>query len=229
MFVAVEGIDASGKATQTENLKKHFEKIGGLNVTKFDLPKYESVTGQMIKDHLHGYWKAQIAGKILSEDEIANPPLYYKDPSTYLFQCCQLVNRMETLPDGLWEQGPKDIYIADRYNASAYAYGVAFGIDFDWLIKTHLRLPQPDINIFLDIDVEESFKRRPERRDNYEKNFKMLEKVRASYLDIFGKLGPTYAVIDASGSIDETFDKILRLVNRVADSNPKLSAFTQMF
>ena len=205
MFLTLEGIDGSGKNTQSELLLRHFQEIEGLRVTKFDLPKYESITGAMIKDHLKGLWKVTTE----SVDQ-QNPPLYMTDPSTYLFQCCQLVNRMETLPDGLWNQGQNDVFIADRYNASAYAYGVAFGMDFEWLIKTHRHLPQPDLNILLDIPIEESFRRRPERRDNYEKNVAMLETVRKSYLDIFSKLGPSYVVIDAAGTREETFAKMIR-------------------
>lgn len=223
MFIAVEGCDAAGKHTQTEKLKAHFEAIGGLNVTKFDLPKYESITGAMIKDHLKGKW-------VVTPDSNQDlTGIYRSDPSTYLFQCCQLVNRMETLPDGIWNQGPKDVFIADRYNASAYAYGVAFGLDFDWLIKTHRHLPQPDLNIMLDIPIAESFTRRPERRDNYEKNVTMLETVRRSYLDIFSKLGPSYVVVDATGTREETFAKIVRSIHRVTDADPKLSRFSQMF
>lgn len=215
MFIAFEGIDAAGKHTQSENLKEHLKKSPGVNVVKFDLPKYDSITGEMIKDYLQGKWRCDHDSVAPPGEKFAVPdvqPTYMSDPSTYLFQCCQLVNRLEVLPDALWEPGPFDIFIADRYNASAYAYGKAFGIDFEWLIRTHKRLPQPDLNIFLDISVEESFKRRPDRRDQYEKNSKMLETVRQSYLDIFEMLGPTYAVIDASGTEQETFERVLTAI-----------------
>lgn len=210
MFIAIEGIDASGKHTQTEKLKCFFAESQDFKVHKFDFPKYESVTGRLIRDYLHGVWRAEIDFEKVFRDA----SIYLNDPSTYLFQCCQLVNRLECLPDELWSDS-KDIFIADRYNASAYAYGLALGIDLDWLLKTHRHLPQPDINIYLDISVEESFNRRPERRDEYEKNVEMLRDVRQSYLEIFGKLGPTYHVIDATGSIDEIHTKILDKLHEV--------------
>lgn len=238
MFIAVEGIDAAGKHTQTEKLKEYLEDGCGIRVTKFDLPKYESVTGQMVRDYLVGKWKLAVQGTVqppfFSDDssmhELSGP--YATDPSTYMFQCCQLVNRLETLPDDLWawSRGRSDdhIFIADRYNASAFAYGVAFGLDFDWLLRTHRYLPQPTLNIFLDISVEESFNRRPERRDAYERNSKMLHTVRDSYLKIFGKLGPTYRVVDASGTIEQTFDRILEEVRRAVSINPELVRFERV-
>ena len=209
MFLSLEGLDASGKHTQSENLKRYFERLGR-DVMKFDFPRYESVTGQMIKDHLKGLWTVET--QLVDQDK---PALYASDPGTYLFQCCQLVNRMECLPDAVWDQKATDrfhrprIFIADRYNASAYAYGMAFGIDFDWLVKTHRHLPQPDVNIFLDIPVEESFARRPERRDNYERNAERLDRVRQCYIEVFKRLGPSYVVLNAQDSIDAVFKQIL--------------------
>lgn len=208
IFISIEGLDASGKHTQTEKLKTYFEKQTGKNVVKFDFPKYASITGEMIKGHLTGDWRAEMTDNynLVFRD---HSPTYALDVGTYLFQCCQITNRLECLPDQIWNQAVGDVFIADRYNASAYAYGKAFGLDLDWLFKIHKHLPQPDLNVFLDITVEESFARRPERRDNYEKNATMLNDVRNCYIDIFKQLGSSYAIIDAAGSVDDVFSKIL--------------------
>lgn len=208
-FIAIEGIDASGKHTQTERLKNHFDNFG-FNVRKFSLPSYNSVTGDIISAYLAGDWKVELSDNLKNRDF-----LYTVDPSTYMFQCAQLANRMESLPDELWKKdnlNNDNIFIADRYNTSAYAYGAAFGLDVDWLIKTHRHLPEPDITLFLDISVDESFRRRPNRRDEYEKNRKMLNDVREKYIEIFNKLGSRYSVIDATGSEDEVFNKILSYI-----------------
>jgi dTMP kinase len=207
-FLAVEGLDASGKHTQTEILKKYFE--ASYSVTKFEFPQYKSITGELIRDHLTGVWRAEM----VREPEA--PRKYSGDVGTYLFQCCQLVNRMETLPDELWDRHPGRVYIADRYNSSAYAYGLAFGLDFDWLVHTHRRLPQPDLNVFLDIPIEESFRRRPNRQDEYEKNAKLLERVRECYLEVFRRLGPSYVVIDGLGTTEQVTERILQHVQRIA-------------
>lgn len=216
LFIALEGLDASGKHTQTEKLKKHFED-SGFETIKFDFPNYKSITGEMISGHLQGDWKIHVSdeAKTMLYDPMRTKdmPEYMVNPSTYLFQCCQLVNRMETLPDDVWEPDHKKVFIADRYNASAYAYGIAFDLNFDWLVRSHRHLPQPDINIFLDISVEESFRRRPNRRDDYEKNSKLLERVRNCYIDVFKRLGSSYVIIDGSGSEEQVFEKILDVID----------------
>lgn len=211
-LIAIEGLDASGKNTQSNQLVKHFVEAGR-QATLLSFPCYESVTGEMIKGHLLGDLKVELTESAKSK-KYDRTQTYMIDPATYAFQCYQIVNRMENLPDAIWERDPSQVYVADRYNASAYAYGLAFGLDLDWLIKIHRHLPQPDVNIFLDITVEESFKRRPIRRDNYERDGAMLDNVRKCYLDVFKKMGPSYVVIDASGSIEQTFEKIVECVSK---------------
>lgn len=198
MFIALEGIDASGKHSQTERLKKYFSDAH-LTAVKFSLPDYETKTGQLIQKYLTNDIN------VVSDAGV---------DGVYMFQCCQIVNRLEALPRALWDNTIREkmIFIADRYNASAYAYGLAYGVDLSWLLKVHENLPQPDINILLDIPVEESFKRRPNRRDNYERDAKKLSKVRESYLEIFRSLGESYVVIDANANEDEVFKSIVSVL-----------------
>jgi dTMP kinase len=203
IFIAVCGIDASGKATQTEKLCDFYRTTGHKSVTKIEFPNYKSVTGQMILDHLRGNWTVEING------QTNRHPIYLDNPSTYAFQCCHIANKVECLPDAVWQKGHDDIFISDRYIASAYAYGAVFGLDENWLLMMHRNLPQPDINIFLDIPIEESFKRRPGRRDMYEQDGDLLHRVRQCYLDIFKRYGSKYIIVDGSGTEDDVFERIL--------------------
>lgn len=211
LFIALEGADASGKFSQTKRLEKYYTSVGK-RVIRFAMPEYESISGEMVAGYLKADWTA-----ILSPD--ADVKKYTKSVSSYAFQCCHLVNKLESMPESLWRRkpfaadGPDDdiVFIADRFNASAYAYGHAAGVDVDWLINVYRHLPQPDINIYLDIPIEESFRRRPERRDEYEKNSALLERVRNSYIDIFKRLdvGGTYNIIDANCDEEAVFQKLL--------------------
>ena len=217
LLIAIEGTDASGKNTHSRLLEQRFKEMDGARVRRFSLPVYESVTGEMILGHLKGHWNVDVHAEATQKAE------YMHDPGSYLFQCCQLVNRLECMPAGLWRQGRDDVFIADRYIASAYAYGLAKGLNRDWLLRTHRSLPQPDLNILLNIPVEESFSRRPERRDNYENDVAFLMRVRECYLDVFSTLGPTYVVIDASGTVEQTHFRILDCVHAMVDERPDLA------
>lgn len=210
-FLCLEGIDSVGKNTHTRLLRDRFER-DGKRVTLFSFPNYETVTGKILNDYLLKKW---IAVGSFSAKEM-------QDINTALFQCCHLANKVESLDTDLIQGSylSKDVvYIADRYIMSGLAYGKAYGLDIDWLLKIHRIFPKPEISIFLDISVEESFKRRPDRRDEYEKNSEMLERVRQSYKELFQHHAELYGaskyvVIDASGTVEETHGKILDIVLR---------------
>jgi dTMP kinase len=209
-FISLSGIDACGKATQSELLRKFFlEK--GKNVIKFSLPGYDSLTGEMLKGYLNGDWTVSISNKIAYAVG-EGTPAYVRNPKAYAFQCCQFVNRYETLPDELWDQHANDVLIADRYVNCCIAYGIATGLDRDWLTKIHKRMPKPDINILLDIPVEESFRRRPVRRDIYERDDGLLKRVRSSYLSVFENDKQSNVIIDATPSAEVVFERLIDVI-----------------
>jgi thymidylate kinase len=87
---------------------------------------------------------------------------------------------------------------------------------------------QPDLYVLIDIPVEESFKRRPERRDRNESHRGYLERVRVAYLRLFterheanmarargdGKTrntyvpGPAWRVVDGIGTKEQDAERI---------------------
>lgn len=203
MIVALEAIDAGGKATQAEAVFKMFSNPAFANhiakVKKFDFPHYTTTAGGVV-------------GRILRGETVVYTQEDYKrfcaavpDGSTALaaarwevmqkscsrdkaivIQSVMLVDRLEHLPMLIeYAQSPDSLLILDRYKMSGIAYGNAEGIDAEWLRSVHNCLPDADLNIYLDISVEESMRRRPERRDWYERNTAMLQCVRDIYLHEF--------------------------------------------
>jgi thymidylate kinase len=101
-----------------------------------------------------------------------------------IIQCVMLVDRIEYLPLlQRYDRDPDRLLILDRYYLSGLVYGRADGLDRLWLSRIHASLPMPDVFFLLDIPVSESVRRRPDRRDYYEKNTKKLEQVRQLYLE----------------------------------------------
>lgn len=211
MLIAIEGLDASGKETHSKILNDYF-KQGYVNSTRVSFPDYDSISGQLLKGFLKNDWTATT----LNRDCLK---FYSANIDAYAFQCCHIANKLECIPDAMWVKNTRDVFIADRYIASAYAYGTATGFDLNWLIKLHRNLPQADLNILLDISVDESFKRRPARRDEYEKNSKLLNDVATAYRSVFSTLGQKYVTIDAMGNKEETASKILDVVKRFVVNN----------
>lgn len=191
VLIVVEGIDGSGKNTHAHRLVEWLQQMG-LEASYRDFPRYESLTGKAILGHLQHDWQAaDLEQKLLLAKKSALDEL--------VFQCLMTVNRFEAVQD-LQEALRKGPVVCDRYWPSGLVYGAANGLPLPFLEAIHSLLPQPDVCLLLDIPVEESWKRRPERRDRYERQAGLLEAVRGHYLELFRR--KNWDIVDAVGAAD---------------------------
>ena len=155
-MIVFEGLDASGKETQTRLLKKKLESMNH-KVETIDFPNYTSKIGKMIKQYLQE--KQEF-------NKYAVGLLYAADR----YDQSDKINS--------WLSEGKDV-ICDRYFYSNIAYqGTRMPID--WLITLDSKLPKPDCVIYLDISISEIRKRKnPE--DKHEKDISYLENVKSIY------------------------------------------------
>lgn len=194
LLIALEGLDACGKGTQTELLVK------ALAGQAFKFPHYASASGQQILKAFN------------------NP---HPDPelAAYSLQALQTVNRLEER-QRLYDMLNEGDVVLDRYTVSALAYGMADGLPYEWLDAIQLSdIPTPDYQILIDIPVDLSFVRRPDRADAYEANRDRMEKVRANYLELFAVEGGVtwdwkgkqtlWCLVDGDGTIAEVHQRIL--------------------
>lgn len=196
MIVALEGIDASGKQTQVRLLKErlapHFVEVETL-----DFPHYQGVAGGLVGRILKGETVVATNDQLvpaLRHDHLPGldlPRLHleklmasWSHDKALIIQSAMLADRIEHV--GLLKTFVDDnrLLILDRYYLSGLVYGQADGLSLEWLERIHEVLPTADVFFFLDISVEESVRRRPDRRDYYEKNLTKLKKVRDLYLEM---------------------------------------------
>lgn len=179
--------------------------------------------GHIIKGHLKRYWEAtptsDMAGVV---DEVGDVDAL----NAVVFQALQLTNRMEhaTAIRGQLQQG--EHVVADRYWPSGWVYGQADGLDPEWVMRIQEHLPWPDLYLLIDIDPDMSAERRPERRDRYEEQEGLMERVTALYRQLWAEQqtqwddGDTrWIVIDGRGSISEVAAQIneaVEIVRRAA-------------
>ena len=194
-LIAVEGIDGSGKATQTKLLVQWLnEQQRGAE--RMEFPNYTNVTGPLIDAHLKRKWKAEYTAGADANSTLLNE---------LLFQCLMTLNRYEDAPK-LLEALTHEAVVLDRYYASGWVYGTVNGLSESFLRTIHAQLPTPDLYILIDIPVEESIKRRPERRDRYEAQHEMMRRVRDAYRDLFTREG--WKIIDGLGTVAEVQQRI---------------------
>ena len=183
-LVAIEGIDQAGKQTQTMLLAKELKRKE-LRANTISFPDYNSPSGRIIKDYLEGKRR-------------------------YQFQAlCMLysANRWEQL-DLLSELiEDNDLLVANRYTPSAMAYGVAGGLDINWLRNLDKGLPEPDDVLVIDVPIAASFAHKTKRRDVYENDRGYLTTVKRAYRKLSRKFG--WRVIDGRGDSSEVHQRIV--------------------
>jgi dTMP kinase len=215
VIIALEGVDASGKATHSRLLAEHLG-AGGF----FSFPNYNSPTGKLIKEHLQGEWAAVRSASIYFDVSVSRLDNAAED--ALVFQALMTVNRME-VAEAINRADALGDVVLDRYWPSGYVYGTLDGLSPEYLIEIHKILPQPDLFLLLDVDVGDSLRRRPDRRDRYEKDDKMHRRVDL-YRELWAKPPPTYSfehgeatwkVINARGTKAEVQESIRRAVSAV--------------
>lgn len=192
-IVAFEGIDKSGKETQTYLLQKHLREKH-MNVITREIPRYETHTGQMIREILHGQREAT--------------PLQLAQ----LFE----IDRYNFFEE-LEHMAKPDVLILDRYIMSN-TFALTKGVDEIDLMWLQHGLPAANLHIFVDIPVEVSLKRGQnyDVLDLHETDVPLLQGTRDRYA-AYAEAGKYYDkgdVVRVNGdqSVEEVHDDILKLV-----------------
>ena len=198
LFIALEGIDGSGKSTQAKLLAKAMTDAGHKVYTTFE--PTDGMIGSVLRNILKGNIKADhrvIAGLFLADrlDHLLNEET-------------GIVKKMR---DGY-------TVITDRYYFSSYAYHGTH-MDMDWVIaanKMCADILKPDMNIFIDVSPEISMQRINAGRESTElfENLESLRNVRAKYMEAFEKLkdAETIFIIDGNQQVDAIAHEIQKRV-----------------
>jgi dTMP kinase len=196
IFIAVEGIDAVGKRTQTSILSSWLASKG-MKTRTLSFPVYETVIGREIRKFLDGTVN------------------YPQEVRALLYAA----NRWEKKADLEAILASTDVTIVNRYTGSNLAYGISNGLDLEWLLNLEAGLPRPDLVLVLDAPPAKLAPRRSRDKDSYERNLDLQEKARSAYLTLAKKFG--WRVVDASSGIDETKNTIALAVSETLDARSK--------
>ncbi len=172
LFVALEGIDGSGKSTQAKLLAQKLTEAGHNVYTTFE--PTDGMIGAVLRNILKGNIKADhrtIAGLFLADrlDHLLNEET-------------GLVKKMQ---EGY-------TIITDRYYFSSYAYHGTH-MDMDWVIaanKMCAEILKPDVSLFIDVTPTTAMQRINTNRSSTElfENRDSLEAIREKYFEAFTKL-----------------------------------------
>lgn len=194
MFIALEGIDGSGKSTQLTMLKEYLENRGR-RVYLTREPSDLNI-GRMIRRYLTGEQ---------STDNRVIAALFVADRLEHILDENEGLLRMK-------ERG-FDI-VSDRYYFSSYAYQ-SVDMPMDWIINANsaaAELLKPDAVIFIDISPEAAMERINANREGTElfETAERLTETRNKYFEAFEKLkdSENVMIVDGSGTPEEVHRRI---------------------
>ena len=196
LFIALEGIDAVGKKTQTRRLKSWLDSKGQTART-LSFPAYETAIGREIKKFLAG--------------EVSYPP--------QVRAMLYAANRWEKKADLDAMLSKYDVTIVNRYTGSNLAYGLSSGLRLQWLLDLERGLPEPDLVLLLDAPPSRLAPRRVEKKDSYERNVRLQESARNAYLRLAAKFG--WTVVDADIGVNQVSVKIKDTVAKTLGSRTR--------
>jgi dTMP kinase len=194
-IIVIEGLDKSGKFTQTKILAEMLAALG-YRVVQSEFHRYDTPTGHLVMKWLTGKYNVDQATieLIMSADKQAQQ------------------NNFKAL-----EEDGVDFLILDRYLLSQIAYSTVNGMELDWVLAMQKYMRKPDLDIVIDIPAEVSMTRKGKHNDGvndkYESNLLMLQKVRGKYLTLKeGISAPRKIIVDGERSILKIHDEIFRIV-----------------
>lgn len=187
-IIAIEGLDKSGKYTQSMMLRDRLEK-DGFKAVYSAFHRYDTPTGKLIQEWLYKKYEVDqyTIELIMTADKQAQQKWFHE----------------------LEFNEKVDFLILDRYIASQVSYGFASSNnkDWDWLLALQEKLRKPDLEILIDIPAEVSINRKGKYfgNDRYESDLNFLQTVRRFYKVYFNGNWP---IVDGKNTIDQIHSDI---------------------
>jgi len=187
MLIVIEGSDKAGKATQTQMLKEALERKG-LSAATLAFPVYDTKIGEEIRAFLHDEreYPIQVRHMLLS------------------------ANRWEKKGEIERMLKENDVVILNRYYQSNLVYGLASGLNIEWLKALDEGLPKEDIVIVLDVAPEVSIQRMSDKGDIFEMSDDIMNYVSKLYRELAGKHG--WMLVNGDRKKEDVHREIVKIV-----------------
>lgn len=187
-IIVIEGTDKAGKGSQSRMLAETLKTLGKICVI-LDFPDYTTPIGIEIKTFLES-----------KRD-------YPTEVKHLLFSANRWEKKKEI--ESMLENGT--IIVMNRYWQSNLVYGVANGMDLNWLLLLDKGLPKEDIVVVILVNPSVSAKR-AEIQDAFESDVQLATKAYRNYLKFAKQY--RWKVIDGSKSKDQVHQEIMKIIRK---------------
>jgi dTMP kinase len=207
LYIALEGIDGSGKTTQAEGITNYFKQQGREVVRTREPRKKDGMIAELVQKILHGKTKI--------------PPVAFQ----YLFTADREIHHEELVIPAL-KAGK--VVITDRCFWSAIPYGlldrrseldentIEYMLAAQSILSMYHQFIAPDYTFYLDISLDTAMKRidkANEEKEIYEERGK-LERIIKGYQWLLKEFPKEFTVIDATRGVGEVTTEIVSVVTK---------------
>jgi dTMP kinase len=187
-IIVIEGTDKAGKGSQSRMLAETLKASGKVCVI-LDFPDYTTSIGMEIKAFLEG-----------TRD-------YLPEVKHLLFSANRWEKKKEI--ESMLENGT--IIVMNRYWQSNLVYGVANGMDTNWLLGLDKGLPKEDIVLVILVNPSISAKR-AETQDMFESDSQLAAKAYRNYLKFAKQY--RWKVVDGSKSKEQVHQEVTKIIRK---------------
>ena len=187
-IIVIEGTDKAGKGSQSRMLAETLKASGKICVI-LDFPDYTTPIGMEIKAFLEG------------------KRVYPSEVKHLLFSANRWEKKKEI--ESMLENGT--IIIMNRYWQSNLVYGVANGMDINWLLRLDKGMPKEDVVLLILVNPSVSAKR-AEIQDTFESDAQLATNAYKNYLKFAKQY--RWKVIDGSKSKEQVHQEILKIIRK---------------
>jgi dTMP kinase len=187
-IIVIEGNDKAGKTSQSRMLAEAL-KISGKVCVILDFPDYTTPIGIEIKAFLEGKRN------------------YPPEVKHLLFSANRWEKKKEI--ESMLENGT--IIVMNRYWESNLVYGVANGMDVNWLLRLDKGLPKENIVLVILVNPSISAKR-AEMQDAFESDPQLAAKAHENYVKFAKQF--KWRIIDGSKSKEQVHQDIMKIIRK---------------
>ncbi len=212
MFITLAGPDCSGKSTQAALLVKWLQSSLNMHVLYLAFPT-SSPAGVA-------------ARKLLSLDKLFVLDSVRSDLPAAILQSAFAADRYGTVGSIRDCVRGGGFVVAERWAECGFVYGLEEGLDGDWLSAVSASLPEPDLNILIDIDADTVLARLrergsvAERYDHRDAQHRILQRYRRIWMSEIGLRNgvpvpngnPAWKIVDGRLTVEATAWAIRELV-----------------
>ncbi|KAF8698240.1 hypothetical protein AX14_001171 [Amanita brunnescens Koide BX004] len=199
-FIVIEGLDRSGKSTQSSAILARLHE-NGIPAKLMKFPDRTTPIGKMIDAYLR------------SQSDLDDRAIHLLFSANRWELATSIQQTLVGSATDPTTDATPTLILADRYAFSGIAFSHAKGLPYTWCRAPEIALPAPDLTLFLDISPEKARERGGYGQERYEKE-EMQRKVREVFLRMAGEMGggtdrrSRWITVDAGRDVEQVTNDI---------------------